>query len=183
MEYKKYADGGRAKRIAAGGSDGGKDASSWNMPASPDEPATETFATYQQATLERPVGGKNAKKRLDKYARGGKVKGAKTNVTVIVAPQSGAEKEPLPIPVPPPQPNPNNAAGPGGGNPGMTPGSSPVPGAPAGLPMAAKGGKIVKRRFGGPVMKYGSGGGEGRMEKARKSGVKPLKGDSGLKGS
>lgn len=175
---KKYAGASRAKRIAGGGSDGGKDASSWQRPASPDDPVGETFATYQEATLKRPVGGKQARKRLDQYARGGKVKGAKTSVTVIVAPQGGNTPEPMPIPIPqaaPPPPPPPNPMGPGGGNPGMTPGMSPAP-----LAGHKAGGRIKGKRFGGPVMKYSASGGEGRLEKKRKSRVKPLPGKSGV---
>lgn len=187
---KKYADGGRAKKIADGGSDGGKDASSWKMPMAPGWPTGETFATVKEATLERPVGGKTARARLDKYARGGKVKG-KTNVTVIVAPQGGGARPPMAPPMPPPviarppvaPPMAGPPMPPGGVNPGMMPGGPPMgapPGVPGGMPMRKKGGRI-KRWNGGPVRKDGAGSGMGRLENKRKQSPKgkPLPGESG----
>lgn len=82
--------------------------------------------------------GKKATARMDKRARGGRVKGKGTNVNIVIAspqPQQGMEKPvPVPVPVPaggpppgaPPMPPPGAMAG---GPPGMPPGAMP-PGMP-----------------------------------------------------
>lgn len=117
------------------------------------------------------ISGEKSMHRFDRYARGGKVKGkggGKTNVTVVIAPQGGgAAQPPPPMPVVPPHPPIMPPPGAGAGGPPMLP-----PGGPGGPPpmMRASGGRIK--------MRYGAGGGEGRMEKERKYGAK-----SKMKGS
>lgn len=79
------------------------------------------------------AGGAVGKSRLDRYARGGKVKGkAATNVNIVIAPQGGEQKPSLPPamsagvgvpPMPPPHPP---MMPPPGGPPGMPPGM-PMP--------------------------------------------------------
>lgn len=122
------------------------------------------------------------KKRLDKYARGGRAKHHKVNTKInIIIPQGGGGP-PMPMPMPP------MAAGPQG----------PMPG-PGGMPgMSNRGGRYakggaVKKANGGPVtlrkiesargdtgtkMDAGAGGGEGRLEKIRAYGAKPKGGNA-----
>lgn len=108
------------------------------------------------------ITGKSAAPRLDKYARGGKVKkDGKTNVNVIIAPQGGGAgaagagaavmpKPPMPA-MPPPM-----AGGPPGLPPG--PGGPPMPlggGAPPGMMPHARGGRANYAK--GGKVKSGSG--------------------------
>lgn len=132
-------------------------------------------------------------------ARGGKAKG-KTVVNVIVGaghdqpPQAPAMMAPPPPPPPAPMPPPRPPmAPPGGGM--MPPGGMPIGGAPmgaagappmrppmpGGMPMRARGGKVSEPHehfgTGGTRAKakikeeFGGGGGEGRLEKARREGA------------
>lgn len=132
-------------------------------------------------------------------ARGGKAKG-KTVVNVIVGaghdqpPQAPAMMAPPPPPLPAPMPPPRPPmAPPGGGM--MPPGGMPIGGAPmgaagappmrppmpGGMPMRARGGKVSEPHehfgTGGTRAKakmkeeFGGGGGEGRLEKARREGA------------
>lgn len=111
-----------------------------------------------------PIPGKSPKSRFDKpkRARGGSVKKGKTNVTVIVAPQGGAQPPQVAVasgapPVPPMQPN----AGPG---PAMAPpGGAMPPQMPPRPPMGGPG--MPMRRRGGAVKMAGAGSGIGRLEK------------------
>lgn len=103
----------------------------------------------------------------EKFAKGGKVKGkGKNQVNVIVGHGQPLAAQPVPVPVP-------------AGAPAMAPrapmvpppGAMPPPGAgsaPAGMPMRAKGGKVVH-------MEHGAGSGEGRLEKIEKYGPKKKK--------
>lgn len=73
--------------------------------------------------------GTKSKGRLDRYARGGKVKKG-TTVNVIVAPGAGGDKTPLPVNAPPgaaplPPPRPPMMPPPGGMPPGGPPGMMP----------------------------------------------------------
>lgn len=138
-------------------------------------------------TIEKPEGpmkavglgapdgySEKSKPRLDRFKRGGAVKG-KTNVTVnIISPGKGgddAQAVPVPVPVgPPPMPPPGAMAG---GPPPMPPGAMPPPGMiPPG--MRANGGRAYKRGgavgvTGKPMAKTkmaGAGSGQGREEKA-----------------
>jgi hypothetical protein len=71
------------------------------------------------------------------YARGGKVKGNTTNI--IITGGGGAQKQPVPVPVPgPPAGGPPMGPPPGGPPMGAMPG-----GPPPGVPMRAKGGRVL----------------------------------------
>ena len=96
------------------------------------------------------IDGKHAAPRLDKYARGGKVKGkGSTNVNVIIAPQGGGAgagagaavmpKPPMPAMPPPPMAGPPGMP-PGAGGPPMPPGM--MPHSRGGRANYAKGGKV-----------------------------------------
>lgn len=74
--------------------------------------------------------------RLDKYARGGAVKKASTNVNVIIAPQGGAGGAPMPVP-------------PVGG-PAVPPAAGPPP-MPPGMPVQQKNGGRTRYAAGGKV--------------------------------
>lgn len=86
-------------------------------------------------------GQKGTSARLDRYARGGKVKGkGATNVNVIIAPQGGGDHSAPPMPP--------LSAGAAGGPPSL-PAPPPAPammkppmGGPPGMPMRASGGRI-----------------------------------------
>ncbi len=97
------------------------------------------------------TGGAVAKPRLDRYARGGKVKPkGTTNVNVIITSPQSAEKPPADLPLVgagmlPPTP-PVAAASP---PPPMPPGAPPM--LPPGMPMRARGGRISD----GPAWKEG----------------------------
>jgi len=121
-----------------------------------------------QKETKLKAGGKVAKQRLDRYARGGKVKKSpKTNVNVIVAaghpPQQGGLGAPVPMP-PPAGPAPGAAPPPMPPRPMMPPpGAGPMPGSGA-MPMPprrnggrtfAKGGR-VKKAGGGATGKAGA---------------------------
>ena len=129
---------------------------------------------------EKPE-GKKAGGRLDKYARGGAAKkkhGNHVNIAIINgkghpdAPPAMAAP-PGGLPMPPPKP-------PMGGPPGLPPGLPPGgPGmAPPGMKppgMMKRGGRTFKR--GGKVhMTAGSLTGEGRKQKKKAYGLKPIKG-------
>lgn len=142
--------------------------------------------------------GSEPKHRADRLARGGKPKhkGGHTTVNVVVA---GQHPKPVPVPVPKPVPVPVNAgpAGPGAPPP---PGAGPMPD-PNAPPMGLKRGGRAKRSDGGSAdlkmesqrdparnsppgqfakggrtkaavkMDSGSGGGLGRLEKAKAYGA------------
>lgn len=119
-----------------------------------------------QGTRPMP-GGRMARKD------GGRAKG-KTNINIIIGTGKAADgQQPgmmpprppgVPVAVPPPGPQ----AGPPGGAPPM-PMPMPPPGGPPPMGMPPMG---MPRKSGGRTveMKYGSGGGEGRLEKIRKYG-------------
>lgn len=120
------------------------------------------------------VEGRSTGGRLDKYARGGRTKkgGGKTHINILVAPQGGKADAAAP-------PGPGLPPGAGGPPPGMKPPMGPPPGAggPPGLPpgMMNRGGGVKKYAKGGKVpMKAGAMTGEGRKEKAKAYGGKPL---------
>jgi hypothetical protein len=119
-----------------------------------------------QGTRPMP-GGRMARKD------GGRAKG-KTNINIIIGTGKAADGQMpgmmpprppgVPVAVPPPGPQ----AGPPGGAPPM-PMPMPPPGGPPPMGMPPMG---MPRKSGGRTveMKYGSGGGEGRLEKIRKYG-------------
>lgn len=107
--------------------------------------------------FERKAGGKVSKQRLDRPRRadGGRVKGAKTNVNVIITPGGQQQQPPMPIPVPmpsaapapkPPMPPPMPPQMAGGPPPGMP----PMPGMPH-----ARGGAVRGFAKGGAVKGLG----------------------------
>lgn len=108
-------------------------------------------------------GGAMPKRRLDKHARGGKVKAGSTTTNVIIAmpPDNDGPATPMPLPPgPPPGPPGAGAAGP------IAP--PMMPPSPAGLPMRKRGGKVPPSKIKGPKtipMDAGAGGGEGRLDK------------------
>lgn len=111
------------------------------------------------------VEGEHSSARLDKAARGGRMKGSKgkkghTTVNVVV----GQGKEPVPVPVPVGGPKimPPVGMPPAGGMP-VPPMGAGVPGQP---PTMKKGGRIH--------MEYGAGGGKGRLEKIEEYGTEPV---------
>ena len=122
---------------------------------------------------EKPE-GKKAGGRLDKYARGGKTKGKHGNhVNIAVINGKGQPDAPPAmaappggLPMPPPKP-------PMGGPPGLPPGLPP--GGPGMAPPGMKPPGMMKR--GGKVhMTAGSLTGEGRKQKKKAYGLKPIKG-------
>lgn len=117
------------------------------------------------------------KRRADRLARGGKAKKhGHTTVNVLVGGDHPSEPKPVPVPVPVPG---GGAGGPppmAGPPPGMMPpgAGGPPPGMPP--PGAKKGGRIehnaLKRGGRAKGFSAGSGGGEGRLQKAEKYGAK-----------
>ena len=105
-----------------------------------DEAADRKLVKSMVKDTSLKADGDKPKVRLDRFARGGAVKGkGKTTVNVIVAPGGGQDKQPMPMPVPVPAgaaPAPMPPPRP----PMMPPGA---PGAgPPGMPMRASGGRI-----------------------------------------
>lgn len=111
------------------------------------------------------VSGKASAPRLDKRARGGRLKPG-TKINIIVAPGGGDAKPPMPMPPMPMPPPPMPMAGPPPGAP---------PGVPAGRPAMKKGGRVSQKLLtGGTVrMDAGGGGAKGRMEKIKAYGKRP----------
>lgn len=115
--------------------------------------ATAKPAGASKAGASMPVEGRKNGGRLDRYARGGKVKAkGATNVTVVVAPQAGGDKPEMPPPQmpaaapPAPPPRPPMMPPPGmGGPPGMPPGAG------GGLPGMRKDGGRTGFAKGGAV--------------------------------
>lgn len=115
-------------------------------------------------------------KRPKRYARGGKVKGNGPTTNIIIASKPAGGTTP-PVIAPP-------AAGPGPGGPPMPPGPPP-PGAggpPPGMPMRARGGKVIegastkadikkwsKRASENSYFRGGAATGVGREEKANRA--------------
>lgn len=111
--------------------------------------------------------GEHGKQRIGKYARGGPTSSKKgTTVNVVIAGSGGQQQPPQRVPVPVP-------AGPPPGMPPRPP-MGAAPAAPGGMPPARPpmntGGRIKKLA----PHKYdaGSGGGLGRLEKAKEYGAK-----------
>lgn len=114
--------------------------------------AAKSVAKSTAKSKAMKIDGKHAAPRLDKFARGGKVKGkGATNVNVIIAPQGGGAgagagaammpKPPLPAMPPPPMAGPPGMPpGAGAGGPPMPPGM--MPHARGGRANYAKGGKV-----------------------------------------
>jgi hypothetical protein len=119
-----------------------------------------------EITGTRPTGGRMAK------ADGGRAGKGKMNVNIIIAaphsppPAGGPPMGPPPGPPPHPIVPPPGAGGPPGMGPGgLPPGMGAPPGGPPQQPMGRRdGGRTLAK------MRYGSGGGEGRLEKMKKYG-------------
>jgi hypothetical protein len=118
------------RRLRALGATGGK---SWGR-SSMDVASNKYPQTH--AGTERPmtIAGKNASKRPDRYARGGKVKGGKhvTNVVIAQHPPAAPQDRPLPVPVPvgggpAPMPMRGAAPPPAGAPPALGPGLAGQP--------------------------------------------------------
>ena len=112
-----------------------------------DEPADRKLIKGMVKPGALKMDGKKSGGRLDRFARGGKVKKGGTNVNVIIAPQGGHPPSPPPPALMPPA---------GGPPPSLPPGMPPTGGAPpgmgAGMPPGlhkhggrayAKGGKVA----------------------------------------
>jgi len=130
------------------------------------------------------LSGGAAKKRLDRK-KGGRVKGGKTEVNVIISPRGPQASPPGAIGAPGPMAGPPTAPPmpPPGGPPGMPPmGAMPPrppmagmpPGMPPGgpMPMRKRGGKVKKRADGLTEYDAGAGTGLGRLEKAAAYGAR-----------
>ncbi len=130
---KSYCSGGNAvKGYAAGGAVEGPVKG---------EIATRAGGGKVKARSDRPNRAKGGSVKGPKF--GGKAKGHKTNVNVIVAPSGGAQaglgpKPPMPMPPPPAAPP---ALPPMAAKPPMPP-MPAGPGAPPAMPMRARGGKV-----------------------------------------
>lgn len=137
------------------------------------EPAMKVSRGAEGSHKEMQSHGGKPKARLDRYARGGKVKGhGKMTVNVVIA----GDKQPQPMGVPVPVPTGGAPA------PAMPPHPAALPPMPAGMPPGPiprkRGGRVSrpamvkpedlkKRARGGSVGKFtaGAGSGEGRLEK------------------
>lgn len=133
--------------------------------AHPDEAQDRKLFKKMLKEHDAKVHGKKSGGRLDKYARGGKTKGKHGNHVniAIVAPHGAGQQGAAPA-------APGVLPPPGGGLPPKPP-MMPPPGAggpPGGLPpgMMKRGGKVP--------MKAGAITGEGRKEKKKAYGLKPL---------
>lgn len=113
------------------------------------------------------VDGEHGKHKLDKYAKGGSVKGKKgVTVNVMVAPSQPQPPQKVPVPVP---------AGGGGAPPPMARPPMPPPGAGPGMPPPGLGARPPMKRGGAvkynpPKLPGGAGGAMGRMAKAKSYG-------------
>lgn len=138
----------RVAKIAKGYATGGA------VDAQAGQQAMMKGAKPKGAKLGAIIGGK-AKARMDKRARGGRVKGKGTNVNIVIAqpnPQQQGMDKPVPVPVPvpaggpppgaPPMLPPGAMAGGPGVPPGMPPGMPPIPRKRGGRVARANGGKI-----------------------------------------
>lgn len=154
-----------------------------------DEAADKKLIKKMVKKDDLKVEGRATGGRLDKFARGGRAKhkgGGKTHINILVAPHGGsspaegaAPSGPPGLPPgaggPPPMMKPPMGPPPGGPPPGM--GGPPPGGPPPGMKppgMMFRGGRAYAK--GGKVpMKGGAQTGEGRLDKKKAYGLKPIK--------
>lgn len=126
------------------------------------DPAFLPVSEARQDNLEAWVKGKKSGGRAA-HAEGGKVKEARTNINIVIAPAGGQQPPASPGLAPPPMMAPK-------------PPMPPQIGAPA--PMGGMPAPMMARKSGGKVypLKDGAGGGLGRLAKARAYGPEGFKG-------
>lgn len=116
------------------------------------EPNMKVGGSVEGSHHEMKKHGDKPKGRLDRYARGGKVKDkGKTTVNIVIA-DKGNQPQPMPVPMPAP-----GAAPP---PPAMPPHPAVMPPPNAGAPMPTG-----RKRGGSVKFAAGAGSGEGRIEK------------------